>query len=242
MLLIAAAIGGAAHSVLKVFGPGFSRATPALALLALFPALASITATQTQALWATNRPGRTSLIAMVRLVITIGCWWYSRRASASSDPRSPCWRATGGHRAERDRAASRFDPPAARYLAAARAPGRRGRLCNRVCGGSWSRACGPLHSRAASLPPSGGYRLRRDVCALRRYQPSRPRPAEGGRRPSPIPPPATNKLTPAAARGRTGYGGSNRRPRRQRARGAGGATGRGGRAGADHDRHIASPS
>lgn len=71
MLLIAAAIGGAAHLVLEVFGPGFSRATPALALLAVFPALASITATQTQALWATNRPGRTSLIAIARLAVTL---------------------------------------------------------------------------------------------------------------------------------------------------------------------------
>jgi O-antigen/teichoic acid export membrane protein len=71
MLLIAAAIGGAAHSVLEVFGPGFSRAAPALALLALYPALASITQTQTQALWATNRPGRTSVIAMVRLAVTM---------------------------------------------------------------------------------------------------------------------------------------------------------------------------
>ncbi len=70
MLLIAATLGGAAHSVMEVFGPGFSRAAPALALLVLFPALASITATQTQALWATNRPGRTSLIAIARLLIT----------------------------------------------------------------------------------------------------------------------------------------------------------------------------
>lgn len=71
LLLIAAAIGGAAHSVLNVFGPGFSRAAPALALLMLFPALASVTATQTQALWATNQPGRTSLIAIMRLLTTI---------------------------------------------------------------------------------------------------------------------------------------------------------------------------
>ncbi len=71
MLAIAAAIGGAAHSVLAVFGPGFSRATTALALLILFPALASITVTQTQALWATNRPGLTSVIAVVRLAITL---------------------------------------------------------------------------------------------------------------------------------------------------------------------------
>ncbi|HEY2537788.1 MAG TPA: polysaccharide biosynthesis C-terminal domain-containing protein [Solirubrobacteraceae bacterium] len=71
MLLIAAVIGGAANSVLEIFGPGFSRAAPALALLMLFPALASVTATQTQALWATNQPGRTSVIAIIRLTVTI---------------------------------------------------------------------------------------------------------------------------------------------------------------------------
>ncbi len=71
MMLIAATIGGAARSVLRVFGPGFGLATPALALLILFPALASISVTQTQALWAINRPGRTSAIAVVRLLLTI---------------------------------------------------------------------------------------------------------------------------------------------------------------------------
>jgi O-antigen/teichoic acid export membrane protein len=71
MLLIAATIGGAAHSVLEVFGPGFGRATSALALLMLYPAFASITVNQTQALWATNRPGRSSVIAIARLGVTI---------------------------------------------------------------------------------------------------------------------------------------------------------------------------
>lgn len=71
MLLIAAAIGGAAHSVLAIFGPGFNQAAPALALLMLCPALASITITQTQALWATNRPGLTSAIAILRLTLTV---------------------------------------------------------------------------------------------------------------------------------------------------------------------------
>jgi O-antigen/teichoic acid export membrane protein len=71
MLVIAAAIGGAAHAVLAVFGPGFGRASTALALLMLFPAFASITVTQTQALWAINRPGLTSVIAIVRLAITL---------------------------------------------------------------------------------------------------------------------------------------------------------------------------
>lgn len=71
MLLIAATLGGAAHSVLAIFGPGFSRAAPALALLAIFPALASVTVAQTQALWAVNRPGATSVIAIARFVVTI---------------------------------------------------------------------------------------------------------------------------------------------------------------------------
>jgi O-antigen/teichoic acid export membrane protein len=72
LLLIAAALGGAAHSVMDIFGPGFDEAAPALALLALFPAMASVTVAQTQALWAVNRPGLTSLIAGARLLVTIG--------------------------------------------------------------------------------------------------------------------------------------------------------------------------
>jgi O-antigen/teichoic acid export membrane protein len=71
MLLIAAVFGGAAHSFLELFGPGFARATPALALLLLFPVLASITTTQTQALWAVERPGLTSFIQLARLAVTI---------------------------------------------------------------------------------------------------------------------------------------------------------------------------
>jgi O-antigen/teichoic acid export membrane protein len=71
MLMIAAAIGGSAHSVLALFGAGFTRATSALALLALFPALASVTVAQTQALWATDRPGLTSVVAGVRLAVTM---------------------------------------------------------------------------------------------------------------------------------------------------------------------------
>ena len=71
MTVFAATIGGAAHLVLGIFGPGFDAAAPALALLMLFPVMASITVTQTQALWAVNRPGLTSLIALARLVVTI---------------------------------------------------------------------------------------------------------------------------------------------------------------------------
>jgi O-antigen/teichoic acid export membrane protein len=71
MLLFAATIGGAAHTVLKIFGPGFDAAAPALALLALYPALASVTTTQTQGLWAVDRPGLTSLVAIARLAVTV---------------------------------------------------------------------------------------------------------------------------------------------------------------------------
>lgn len=71
MLMLAAAIGGAAHTVLGIFGPGFDQAAPALVLLMLYPALASVTVTQTQALWAVDRPGLTSLAAFARLAVTI---------------------------------------------------------------------------------------------------------------------------------------------------------------------------
>ncbi len=72
MLLFAAVIGGAAHTILGIFGPGFAEATPALVLLMLYPVLASITVTQTQALWAVDRPGLTSIAAVARLAVTIG--------------------------------------------------------------------------------------------------------------------------------------------------------------------------
>jgi lipopolysaccharide exporter len=72
MLLIAAAIGGASTYVLQIFGPGFARAETALALLMLYPALAGVTVTQTQALWAIDRPGMTSWVALVKLVVTVG--------------------------------------------------------------------------------------------------------------------------------------------------------------------------
>src|SRR6185312_5164101 len=71
MMVFAATIGGAAHLVLNIFGPGFDAAAPALVLLMLFPVMASITVTQTQALWAVNRPGLTSIVALARLVVTI---------------------------------------------------------------------------------------------------------------------------------------------------------------------------
>ncbi len=72
MLLIAALCGGAAQRILAIFGPGFDRAATVLALLTLYPALAAIVNAQTQALWAVNRPGLTSVVAIARMLLTVG--------------------------------------------------------------------------------------------------------------------------------------------------------------------------
>jgi O-antigen/teichoic acid export membrane protein len=72
LLLIAAVFGGAAHSILEIFGPGFPQAAPALALLILYPALTAVTATLTQALFAVDRPGMTSVAGVSRFAATIG--------------------------------------------------------------------------------------------------------------------------------------------------------------------------
>ncbi len=70
-LLIAAAFGGSAHSLLGIFGPGFNRAAPALALLMLSPVLSAIWSAQSMAFLAVGRPGLTSVIALVRLALTL---------------------------------------------------------------------------------------------------------------------------------------------------------------------------
>lgn len=70
-VLLAAVCGGAAHSILDIFGPGFNRATSALALLIAYPALASIAIAQNQAFFSVNRPGLTSIISLARLAVTI---------------------------------------------------------------------------------------------------------------------------------------------------------------------------
>ena len=72
MLLIASVCAGGAHAILSLFGPGFSLADSAFALLIAYPALAAVASAQTQALWALDRPGLTSVIALGRLGVTIG--------------------------------------------------------------------------------------------------------------------------------------------------------------------------
>ena len=71
MLLPAAVGGGAAHGVMGLFGPGFSQASGALVLLLLVPGLATTMIFQTQALLAVNRPTLTSVLSVVRLVVTL---------------------------------------------------------------------------------------------------------------------------------------------------------------------------
>jgi O-antigen/teichoic acid export membrane protein len=71
LLLMAAVIGGAAEPILRLFGPGFSRATGVLMLLMLYPAANSVAIAQTQALLAVNLPGRTSIVAIARMVFTV---------------------------------------------------------------------------------------------------------------------------------------------------------------------------
>lgn len=70
LLLPAAVIGGAADSVMAVFGPGFERAGEALALLMLALPIAALVVLQHQALLATNRPWLASSLGFLRLGVT----------------------------------------------------------------------------------------------------------------------------------------------------------------------------
>jgi O-antigen/teichoic acid export membrane protein len=69
--LPAAVGGGAAVSVMALFGSGFDRASGALALILAVPTLSLMTMLQTQALLAVDRPFVTSLLSVMRLVVTV---------------------------------------------------------------------------------------------------------------------------------------------------------------------------
>lgn len=60
LLLPAAALGGAADGVMDIFGPGFSDAAIALALLLLYQALGALEAVHIADLYARDRPGLTT--------------------------------------------------------------------------------------------------------------------------------------------------------------------------------------
>jgi O-antigen/teichoic acid export membrane protein len=71
MLLPAAAGGGAAAGVMSLFGPGFSSASTALALVLLVPAISTMTNIQSDALLAVGRPLATTALAGARMAATI---------------------------------------------------------------------------------------------------------------------------------------------------------------------------
>ena len=73
LLLFAAVGGGAANSIMLVFGPGFERASTALVFLLLVPVSTTMIAVLSQALIAAGRPIATSMTAGVRLIFTFPC-------------------------------------------------------------------------------------------------------------------------------------------------------------------------
>jgi O-antigen/teichoic acid export membrane protein len=70
-LLPAAAAGGAATSVMALFGSGFGRAADALTLILLMPTLTTAAQVLRNALFAVDRPSLSSAIALMRMAITI---------------------------------------------------------------------------------------------------------------------------------------------------------------------------
>jgi O-antigen/teichoic acid export membrane protein len=71
MLLLVSVAGGAAHGVMALFGPGFDRAADALAIVLLFPVLATLADMQFGALWAANRPLSSTAVAVSRMIVVV---------------------------------------------------------------------------------------------------------------------------------------------------------------------------
>jgi O-antigen/teichoic acid export membrane protein len=71
MLLPAAAMGGAAAGIMRIFGNGFSSGSNALAVIMLMPALTSMSAFQRGSLVAVNRPWTTTVSGAIRMTATV---------------------------------------------------------------------------------------------------------------------------------------------------------------------------
>jgi O-antigen/teichoic acid export membrane protein len=71
MLLPAAAIGGGAVGVMKIFGSGFSSGSGALAAFMVVPALITVSSLQRGALIAVDRPWTTAISGGIRMVVTV---------------------------------------------------------------------------------------------------------------------------------------------------------------------------
>jgi O-antigen/teichoic acid export membrane protein len=69
LLLPAAVGGGAASSIMALYGAGFDRAAPALAVLLLVPAAVTLASVQKHVLLAVDRPWTTSALAGAKLVV-----------------------------------------------------------------------------------------------------------------------------------------------------------------------------
>lgn len=71
LLLPAAVGGGAAAGIMDLFGPGFSSASTALAIVLVLPALSAMSNMQVDALMAVGRPLATTALAGARLAATV---------------------------------------------------------------------------------------------------------------------------------------------------------------------------
>lgn len=71
LLMIAAAGGGASAAIMNLFGPGFERASNALTIILLLPALAAAASIQIHALYAVDRTRLTVVLAFVRMAVTL---------------------------------------------------------------------------------------------------------------------------------------------------------------------------
>jgi O-antigen/teichoic acid export membrane protein len=71
LLLFAAAAGGAAHGIMRVFGPGFEKGADALSVLLLVPSLYMASQLMRIALVSDDRPWRTTIAGILRLVVTL---------------------------------------------------------------------------------------------------------------------------------------------------------------------------
>jgi O-antigen/teichoic acid export membrane protein len=71
LLLLAAVGAGAANGIMDVFGGGFRRAAPALAVLMVLPALQTVSSILRHALFALDRPVTTTLSGGLRMAATL---------------------------------------------------------------------------------------------------------------------------------------------------------------------------
>jgi O-antigen/teichoic acid export membrane protein len=72
LLLPAVALGGAAHGVMQVFGPGFDEGADALALLLIAAPVAAMAQIQRSSLNALDRPWTSTAGGLTRAAVTIG--------------------------------------------------------------------------------------------------------------------------------------------------------------------------